>query len=212
MRMLLFRCSTNENGKTICRNPSCSYWNRLLRCRDIDEIVHLDAQSQLSAIVDRNYSFLNKPQLYPFSDVCNGDYYRNRPNKQNQLTLIVHCDGAPLVRSSKQSIWPLFASIVELPPPIREHQRNIVLLALWASKRKPEPNIFLNETINDIRRLMDDGLTIFRRGIEYKIDLSTQYFISDLPAKALFLRTISFNGYSACTTCMMKSQVSVTLM
>jgi hypothetical protein len=167
-------------------------------------MVHLDAQCQLNAIVNRNEAFLNKPELYPSSDVCRGTYYARRSNAVNQLTLIVHCDGAPLIRSSKQSIWPLFASVVELPPPIREHQRNIILLALWASKRKPDANIFLDETINDLQKLMTDGLTLFLRDVEYKINLMTQYFISDLPAKALFLRTIHFNGYSACTSCLMR--------
>jgi hypothetical protein len=199
-----FRCIVGQNGRTSCANSSCSHSRQMLRRHDIDEIVHLDAESQLNSIVRQNFAFLNKPEHYPYADVCNGEYYRNRTIKENQLTLIVHCDGAPLVRSSKQSIWPLFASLVELPPPIREHQRNIVLLALWASKRKPEPNIFLNETINDFQRLMADGLTLFMHGTEYKVHLSTQYFISDLPAKALFLRTINFNGYSACTTCTMK--------
>jgi hypothetical protein len=177
---------------------------RPLKCTEIDEIVHLDAQSQLNSIINRNEFFLNRPELYPFSDVCRGTYYQRRSAEENRLTLIVHCDGAPLVRSSKQSLWPLFASVVELPPPIREHQRNIVLLAIWASKRKPNPNLFLHETITDLQSLIKNGMTLFLRGVEYKITVSTQYFISDLPAKALFLRTISYNGYSACTSCWTK--------
>lgn len=188
----------------ICGNESCCHYKRSLRHTLVDEIVHLDAQSQLNSIINRNDLFLNKPELYPSSDVCRGSYYMSRSKTENQLTLIVHCDGAPLIRSSKQSIWPLFASVVELPPPIREHQRNIILLALWASKRKPAANIFLDETINDLEKLMKSGMTLFLRGVEYKISLSMQFFISDLPAKALFLRTISFNGYSACTNCLMK--------
>ena len=81
-------------------NDSCSDSKRALRCSEIDEIVHLDAKSQLNSIVNRNASFLNKPELFPFSDVCRGAYYVSRSNVRNQLTLIVHCDGAPLIRSS----------------------------------------------------------------------------------------------------------------
>lgn len=157
--------------------------------------------------MNRNEYFFNKPELYPPADICKASHYR-RSKKQNQLTLVVHSDGAPLVRSSKQSIWPLFASVVELPPPIREQHRNILLLAMWCSRRKPSPEIFLRQTINDLVNLIRDGMVLFSNGSEYKINLSTQYFISDLPAKALFLRTISFNGYSACTYCMMKGELS----
>ena len=186
-----------------CVTASCSRSRKSLRRCDIDEIVHLDIQSQLNSVVIRNEYLLNKPELYPEADVCKGTYYREL-KKENQLTLIVHCDGAPIVRSSKQSIWPLFASIVELPPPIREQHRNIVLLAIWSSKRKPCPDLFLKQTINDLQNLIRDGMVLFILGSEYKVNISTQYFISDLPAKALFLRTISFNGYSACTSCLMK--------
>ena len=172
----------------------------------MDEIVHLDIQSQIDAIICRNKPFLNRSDLYPYSDVCRGEYYSSQRSSENRITLIIHCDGAPLVRSSKRSTWPLFASIVEIPPPIREHQRNIILLAIWTSRRKPNPNIFLHETIADLQCLFTNGVTIFVDGVECQVSISTQYFISDLPAKALFLRTISYNGYFACTHCLTKGK------
>lgn len=187
-------------------NASCLFFKRSLKSGEIDEIVHLDVPSQLNSIIRRNASFLNRSDLYPYSDVCRATHYRSGVSNDNRLTLIVHCDGAPLVRSSKRSVWPLFGSVVELPPPIREHHRNIIVLAIWASRRKPNPNIFLHETINDLRRLVKTGITIFFSGVECTINVSTQYFISDLPAKALFLRTISYNGYAACTTCLMRGK------
>lgn len=36
---------------------------------------------------------------------------------------------------------------------------------------------------------------------EIKLNVNVQYFISDLPAKSLFMKTINFNGYYACTNC-----------
>ncbi|CAF5110219.1 unnamed protein product, partial [Rotaria magnacalcarata] len=50
-------------------------------------------------------------------------------------------------------MWPCFASIVELPPPIRDYQKNIVLLSLWASRVKPDPDVFLQETIEELKLL-----------------------------------------------------------
>ena len=43
------------------------------------------------------------------------------------IILNIHTDGAPLVRTTKSSIWPCMASLVELPPQIREMKRNIVV-------------------------------------------------------------------------------------
>ncbi|CAF1345618.1 unnamed protein product [Didymodactylos carnosus] len=124
--------------------------------------------------------------------------------KKNPVTLIVHSDGAPLIRTTRVSLWPCFASIVELPPPVREYQTNIVVLALWSAKQKPNVNVFLEETMKDLKDLMRHGTSIFIGDQEYNICLSTQFFLSDLPAKALFCHTINFNGYSACTCCCTK--------
>jgi hypothetical protein len=90
---------------------------------------------------------------------------------------------------------------VELPPPIREFQSNMIVLAIWIAKQKPDVNIFLKETISNLFSFIHDGISIVIENQKYDVDLATQFFISDLPAKALFCRTTYFNGYSACTCC-----------
>ena len=148
----------------------------------------------------RNFDLVNKSHLFPPSDICFGEWYQQRSiMSTNKITLVVHTDGAPLIRSSKQSTWPCFTSITELPPPVREFQSNIIILALWTSKMKPNVNIFLDQTINDLLFLIKNAASIFINDHEYKIQLNTQLFLSDLPAKSLFCCTTSFNGYSAVT-------------
>jgi len=49
---------------------------------------------------------------------------------------------------------------------------------------------------------MLDGTSIFIDDLEYRFVIRTQFFISDLPARSLFLRTTSFNGYYACHYCL----------
>ena len=127
----------------------------------------------------------------------------------NRVTLAIHSDGAPLVRSSKQAIWPCFASIIELPPPVREYQSNIMILALWVSKKKPDVNIFLEAMIEEISFLMHNENRIFVGDNEYEITVAAQFFLSDLPAKALFCCTTNFNGYSACTYCRTRGKLSL---
>lgn len=201
----LKHCNKNAHGVKSCINEECVKKNRMLKSNEIVELVHLDIRSQIQAILMRNQALLNRKDLYPTTDVCFADHYRNQSDPMsNRVTLIVHTDGAPVVKSSKQSLWPCFASLVELPPPVRDYQKNIILMSLWTSKKKPDANIFLEETIEELKHLISRGTSIFINGFEYQITLQTQYFVSDLPAKALFCKTINFNGYSACTECCSK--------
>jgi hypothetical protein len=191
-----------RSGK-ICINSTCSTSFRRRRSTEIIEIVRFDIRAQIQSIMSRNISFFNQSYLFPTSDICFGEYYQQHRfnDKSNKISLVVHSDGAPLVRSSKQSIWPCFASIVELPPPAREYQSNIIILALWISKKKPNVNIFLEQTINNLLLLINNGTSIFIEDQEYYIRCHSQFFVSDLPAKALFCCTTNFYGYSACTYC-----------
>lgn len=153
----LFLCSSCHNkcdqttfGKKVCRNHSCSRSQTTLKTNEIVELVYLDIRHQLKTIIGRNIHFLlNNTDYFPKSDIAYGAFYETTTSSSmcNTITLVLHTDGAPLIRTTKQSIWPLFASIVEIPPPVREYQKNILLLGLWSSKAKPDPNAFLKYTV-----------------------------------------------------------------
>ena len=129
--LCLQRCNTSSHGQKICRNDRCSRCNRMMQSNQLVEVVHMDIRSQVRAVLARNQHLLNRSDLFPKTDVCFGDHYRNHDgNSINRVTLIVHTDGAPLVKLSKQCLWPCFASLVELPPPVRDYQKNIIVLAL----------------------------------------------------------------------------------
>ena len=201
-------CSSNGKNYETCVNPKCTTSFRRRETTEIIEIVRFDVRVQIECIMNRNVSLLNKSKLFPPSDICFGEQYQYISNKtNNRISLIVHSDGAPLIRSSKKSVWPCFASIVELPPPVREFQSNIIVLALWVSKKKPDVNIFLDQTIREISMLIHNGTSLFIENSEYKIQLATQFFVSDLPAKALFCCTTYFNGYHACTYCSSRGEL-----
>lgn len=61
----------------------------------------------------------------------------------------MHTDGIPLMRSTKSSIWPYSASIVELSLPIRKYQTNGMLLWLYAvvKSKAYNFNVFVKRTV-----------------------------------------------------------------
>jgi hypothetical protein len=90
---------------------------------------------------------------------------------------------------------------MEIPPPARYYQRNILILALWSSQKKPDVDVFLDATLAQLQTLIKHGTIICIDEQEYHFVVRIQGFIADLPAKSLFLKTINFNGKNACTWC-----------
>ncbi|CAF3749493.1 unnamed protein product [Rotaria sp. Silwood1] len=206
-----FTLCTLRCGKKFCENNKCKLMKQSLRNRDISEVVTMDIKQQLKSIITRNISlFRNTEFFHPF-DINSGSYYKNSMALKNelhttpnntiyQITLNIHTDGAPLVRTTKSCLWPCLASVVELPSQVRERQSNIVVLSLWTSSIKPDVNLFMNDCIEQLLDLSNPFKLIINN-LDLYITVKTQLFLSDLPAKALFWKTINYNGYSACSSC-----------
>ncbi|CAF1032580.1 unnamed protein product [Adineta steineri] len=131
------KCDKTKFNTKICRNESCTRSKVVLKTHETTELVNLDVRTQLTSIINRNFNLILKNSDYfPKSDISSGAFYQTTISKLkcNTLTIVLHTDGAPLIRTTKQAIWPLFGSIVEICPPVREYQKNIILLGLWSSK------------------------------------------------------------------------------
>lgn len=53
------------------------------------------------------------------------------------LAFSLNTDGIPLYKSSSWGLWPVFLTILNLPPAIRMKAENILLAALWYGPGKP---------------------------------------------------------------------------
>ncbi|CAM4754369.1 unnamed protein product [Rotaria magnacalcarata] len=173
--------TTKQNGQHYCTNSTCSLADLQLSKRQLTELVTLNIREKLQSIVRRNLSlFSSHEELFPAFDIPSGARYQSTTkNVVHLITLHIHADGAPLVRSTKSAIWPCFSSIVELPPPV--------------SCIKPDVYLFLEDIIEQLTE--ENGTTIFVNCLEFKIYVKTQLLVSDLPAKSLFMKTINFNGF-----------------
>lgn len=144
-----FSSTTQTSGKDYCNNIKCSFYNSQLLKKEVTEVVIMNIREKLQSIIKKKISLLsNCQEFYPSFDITSGRRYRNKvKHTQYPITLIIHADGAPLVRSTKSAVWSCFAAIVELPLPVREYQSNILTLGLWISTVKPNVNLFLEDII-----------------------------------------------------------------
>lgn len=200
-----------RSGKKYCDNQACEFNNKSLRNNQISEVVTMNIQEQIKSIIGRNIFLFNNQEYFPPTDIKSSSFYHELSSPTSNfsqmnnsptcsITLNIHTDGAPMVRTTKSSLWPCLASIVELPPQVREKQTNIVVLCMWLSSVKPNVDVFMNDCIEQLIEL-SNPFTLFINDVQFTVSIRTQLFVSDLPAKALFWKTINYNGYNACSYC-----------
>ena len=97
----------------------------------------------------------------------------------------MNSDGAPVFRSSKVSIWPVFLIINELLFHLRIAKENMIFPGLWFSDRKPLMTSFLKPIFSHLNEL-ESGVEVEspQRG-KYKLRAALIACTCDLPASSL---------------------------
>lgn len=114
-------------------------------------------------------------------------------NELTGIELSFNIDGVPLYNSNKTSLWPIQGSITNMP-----FQKPFVV-ALFSSDQKPQSLDFLEEFVNELKELMENGIIIDdKQGV---IPVSLRCFICDAPARALIKATVQYNGRYGCDFC-----------
>lgn len=165
--------------------------------------IQCNLTAQLHEVISRNLQSLKKYKekrelteqsvitdiVLPFSD-----FYH----------LIINSDGVPVYKSSKLSVWPIWAMIGELPPVLRKSFVNISLLGFWCGKNKQclDWDCIWRKFIGEFWNLKDHGITIAGEVFLFK----PYILIADMPAKASLLNIIQFNGYYGCPRCTMRGE------
>lgn len=142
-----------------------------------------------------------------YEDITDGTLYRNLFNNNgplsspDNLSFVLNTDGAPVFRSSKVSIWPVFLVINELPFKIRMKKENMILAALWFGNEKPAMGTFLKPLQNSFVSLKN-GIKCFspERG-EFQSKCFLLAATADLPARSLLCNSVQFNGKFGCWKC-----------
>ncbi|CAF4095285.1 unnamed protein product [Rotaria sp. Silwood2] len=159
---------------TFKTNIYCSICNRQLtkfadKCNCLHgnqnmntELILFSIPDEIRRVVKLNFNLIEFFADYRHEfmyDITNGDIYKSN-EKKNSITLLLGTDGKPTFRSSSSSMWPVFCTIAEIPPPVREYQRNVMLFALYHSTKSPTAEMLFGNIVKTIKRLQTSGLLI----------------------------------------------------
>ncbi len=113
------------------------------------------------------------------------------------IELSVNIDGLPVYKSKNSSLWPIQCIIANLP------QSKPFIAALFYSSQKPQNLNFLTEFVEELKELMENGITVDNGCIK---SVLLKCFVCDAPAKALIKGTVQFNGRYGCDYCEVRGQ------
>lgn len=163
-----------------------------------DEYFSLDIEYQLRSVFDKTIEVI---MAYKNRSCDNFDDFRSRNHTSNLFPLIMNTDGVPLPHGSN-SVWPIWLSIVDLPPILRFSFKNMILAGLWFGRGKPDWDFILPLLAGDLSNLKTHGILVENRMIYFKIEV----LICDMAAKPPLLHMTTFNGYFGCPYCLVKGE------
>ena len=150
----------------------------------------VDIKTKLELILSKNVAYINSSWSTEYS-------WNNSWNfcSAPEIQLVLNIDGAPLFKSSKISVWPVWVQIFDSPPKLRGSFANVSLLGLWHGKSKPAFSKMLPLILFELESLNEAKMSLNDLGaLKFRI----RSIVADMPAKACVLCMIQFNGYSSC--------------
>lgn len=150
-----------------------------------------------------------------YRDIYDGNLYRSYSNESGPLScpdnvsFVLNTDGAPVFKSSKVSIWPLYLVINELPYRLRIKKENMLLAGLWFGTKKPAMNTFLKPMLKSMEKL-HEGVDCFSRDRgNFKCKGYLLAATADhVPARCLLCNSIQYNGAYSCWKCLQSGQTA----
>lgn len=177
-----------------------------------DFFITMDASSQILKLIESNpeyYDYIMNEREHEkglIKDIFDGKRYRDFRNslsesdKHQYVTVTFNTDGAPLFKSSTQSIWPIFLMVNELPFDVKS--KELILAGLWFGKDKPNMNAFLNPFVEDLNKMSHKGIKCILKGLETKIKVFPLVCCVDSVARAPMQEFVQFNGSYGCGHCL----------
>lgn len=124
--------------QTTC-SLDCSLNDKYRPFSNVSEFVINDVRNEIRSNIIRYsnviFNYRNQSNLLLPCDVPNADVYKalskktSIKNDQQQLTIMLHIDGAQATKFGSKSLWPIQATLCEIPPPLRDQKKATMVLA-----------------------------------------------------------------------------------
>lgn len=121
--------------------------------------------------------------------------FKKKPPNLIPSVLEVHwsTDGATLNKSGYMQMWPIQCSITNIA-----HSKPEIVGVYKGPKKSNNINIFLNEFIDDVLQVINNGGVSF---LEKLIPVTLRAFIADAPARSCILNHFSHTSSNPCSKC-----------
>lgn len=125
----------------------------------------------------------------------------------NNISFTWYVDSAPVFKSAKMSVTPIYLTINEVPFADRKKRENTLLVGLWYGPQKPNMNSFLYSMRSDLKKLAD-GIKIHVPSNDITINVKGILLMGtcDLVARCQCINFIQFNGDYGCSVCLCKGK------
>jgi hypothetical protein len=107
------------------------------------------------------------------------------------------------LKYNKDPLHAFFSTICELPPILRNSNKNIITHSLWTGS-SPDFNNFLSRHNNQLDNLLKNGLLIDK--LNMILQITCHVFIADAPERASILNMNKFNGKYGCFMCIQQGE------
>lgn len=75
----------------------------------------------------------------------------------------------------EKSIWPIQATIVEIPTPVRDWKSAVMLFGVWFASTKPPRDLLLKPIVNQLENFMSSKIVIKQK--DGMIDFFSQHYM-----------------------------------
>ena len=148
----------------------------------------LPVKDRIRKLSGHDYYYIDLADQIKF---CLDKYPKEVVDSVDVLDIIWNNDGLPLYNSRKVASWPVLCYIANLKP------RIVFEVVLTAGQGKPTDTTYLEEFVNDLGKLMDEGL--FYSGKLYAV--LHKAGVCDAPARAQVKNTKQFSAKVGCDMC-----------
>ncbi len=159
------------------------------------------------------YSFQRETNPGFMKDIHDGTVFQQLLKEDGLLSsprnvgLILSCDGVPVFKSSKGSLWPVYFMLTSIPPNQRSRMDNMIIAGLWFGPTKPANMDIIFQPILKNTIPSESSEQSASQQLTGYLRPFVILAVFDLPAKASATNTKQFNGEYGCFYCTDKGQV-----